>query len=113
MTSASREGNRGAKAGHEPGVVLKFFLRRVLAIIPIVLGVTVVVFLTLKLIPGDPASALLGTSATPLQRRQLIAELGLNRSVFVQFYDWFTNVIQGDFGTSILRQQPVRPMIQD
>jgi peptide/nickel transport system permease protein len=93
--------------------VLKFFLRRVLAIIPIVLGVTVVVFLTLKLIPGDPASALLGTSATPQQRRQLIAELGLNRSVFVQFYDWFTKVIQGDFGTSILRQQPVRPMIMD
>lgn len=93
--------------------VLKFFLRRVLAIIPIVFGVTVVVFLTLKLIPGDPASALLGTSASPAQRRQLIADLGLDRSIFVQFYHWLGNVVQGDFGTSILRQQPVRPMIMD
>jgi peptide/nickel transport system permease protein len=95
------------------GAVLKFFVRRVLAIIPIVFGVTVVVFLTLKLIPGDPASALLGTSATPAQRRQLIADLGLDQSIVVQFYHWFVNVLQGDLGTSILRQQPVGPMVMD
>ncbi len=93
--------------------MLKFFLRRLLAIIPIVFGVIVVVFLTLKLIPGDPASALLGASATPSQRKQLIAELGLNRSIFVQFWNWFVDVLQGDLGRSILRQQPVGPMVMD
>ncbi|HEY3673003.1 MAG TPA: ABC transporter permease [Acidimicrobiia bacterium] len=93
--------------------MLKFFLRRLLAIIPIVFGVIVVVFLTLKLIPGDPASALLGASATPSQRKQLIADLGLNRSIFVQFWNWFLAVLQGDLGHSILRQQPVGPMVMD
>lgn len=93
--------------------VVKFFLRRLLAIIPIVFGVTVVVFLTLKLIPGDPASALLGASATPAQRKELIEQLGLNRSIFVQFWHWFTDVVQGDLGHSILRQQPVGPMVMD
>jgi peptide/nickel transport system permease protein len=93
--------------------VLRFFVRRVLAIGPIVFGVTVVVFLTLQLIPGDPASALLGTSATPAQRQQLIAHLGLDQAMPVQFWHWFVNLVQGDLGRSILRQQPVGPMVMD
>jgi peptide/nickel transport system permease protein len=89
----------------------RFVLRRLLLAVPTVLGVTVVVFLTVKLIPGNPVAALAGPSSTPAARAALTHSLGLDRAMPIQYFDWLRNFVTGNFGTSIARQQPVRPMV--
>lgn len=75
-------------------------LKRSLAVIPTLFGVSVVVFLALQLAPGDPAQWLLGPTATPESLAALRAELGIDRPVFVQFGHWLAGAFQGDFGFS-------------
>jgi peptide/nickel transport system permease protein len=89
----------------------RFLSKRILLMVPILFGVSVVVFLTLKLIPGDPVAALLGPTATPHTRAVLTHRLGLDQALPVQFGHWIWSVLRGDFGMSISRQQPVRPMV--
>ena len=91
----------------------RFFARRILLAVPIVLGVSVVVFLTIKIIPGNPVDALLGPTATPAMRAALTQRLGLDQSLPVQYFDWLRSVLHGNFGTSIAQQVPVRPMVMN
>lgn len=91
--------------------VARFLLRRILLAIPILLGVSIVVFVTIKLIPGNPVDSLLGPSATPAMRSALTHRLGLDRPLPVQYIDWLRSVLRGDLGTSIAQQLPVRPMV--
>ena len=89
----------------------RFLLRRLLLAIPILLGVSIVVFITIKLIPGDPVSTLLGPNATPQARADLTSRLGLDQPVPVQYFHWLKSVVQGDFGTSLSLQQPVGSLV--
>jgi peptide/nickel transport system permease protein len=89
----------------------RFLLRRLLAALPILLGVAIVVFITLKLTPGNPVDSLLGPTSTPQDRAQLTKQLGLNQSAIVQFWDWFVRIITGNFGQSIAQQLPARPIV--
>jgi peptide/nickel transport system permease protein len=89
----------------------RFLLRRLLLAIPILLGVSVVVFITIKLIPGDPVSTLLGPNATPQARADLTSRLGLDQPLPVQYFSWLKSVVQGDFGTSLTLQQPVGSLV--
>jgi peptide/nickel transport system permease protein len=93
--------------------MLRFLYRRVLLAIPILFGVSVVVFTTLKLTPGDPLAALLGPTSTPEDRANLTRQLGLNKPVIVQFWAWLSRTLQGDLGRSIARQLPARPIVID
>ena len=79
--------------------------------IPILIGVSVVVFLTIKIIPGNPIATLLGPSATPATRAALTHRLGLDQAIPIQYVDWLKSVLHGDFGTSISQQAPVRSMV--
>ncbi|MEV4420932.1 ABC transporter permease [Patulibacter sp. NPDC049589] len=88
-----------------------FVAKRVLLALPILFGVSVVVFLTIKLIPGDPVSALLGPSATPSARAALESRLGLDDPLPVQYLHWATHAIQGDLGSSISLQQPAGSLV--
>lgn len=93
--------------------MLRYTFRRILLILPILFGVSVVVFFTLKLLPGDPVSSLLGPTSTEESRAQLIAQYGLDKPLVQQYFTWLGNVLQGDLGRSIARQQPAAPMVAD
>lgn len=86
-------------------------LRRVLAALPTLLGVLVVVFLVVHLIPGDPVRALLGDQATAEQVARTRQDLGLDRPLAVQFVDYLARLVQGDLGVSIASRQPVADQI--
>lgn len=91
--------------------MIKYIMRRVLLMIPIALGVTVVVFSIMHLAPGDPARIMLGVQATPEQVAALRAKLGLDQPIYVQYFRWITGVIKGDWGYSIQTGQPVLEII--
>jgi len=84
-----------------------FVLKRLLATIPVMGMVAVVVFLILRLSPGDPAAILAGDAATPEIIAGIRANLGLDRPIIVQFGAWVWQLLQGDLGTSLLSLQPV------
>lgn len=91
--------------------MIKFLAKRILAAIPILIGVSIVVFITIKIIPGDPVASLLGPTSTPAARAELISRMGLDRPLPVQYFSWIWHVLGGDFGTSIAKQAPVGPLV--
>lgn len=90
-----------------------YLVRRVLAAIPVLLVVAVFVFLLLRLTPGDPAAILAGDMATPDQLERIRASLGLDRPIHVQFVTWVTDLLRGNFGTSLISRQPVIELVTD
>ncbi|MCG8354996.1 MAG: ABC transporter permease [Kiloniellales bacterium] len=84
-----------------------YILKRLLAAIPVLLGLTVIVFLIMAMIPGDPATAILGAFATPENVAKLNKQLGLDRSLFEQYVIWLGNLLQGDLGRSYNLNRPV------
>ncbi|WHY67652.1 MULTISPECIES: nickel ABC transporter permease [Bacillaceae] len=87
--------------------MLMFILRRLIQTIPVVIGVTFVVFFIMQLVPGDPAVLLAGEGASKETVNAIREQLGLNRPLLVQYFDYLLNVFQGDFGTSLKNSQPV------
>lgn len=85
----------------------RYFLQRLLLLIPTLLGVTVIAFALLRLIPGGAVGALLGDNATPEQARALTHALGLDRPIPIQYLHWLIGVMHGDLGMSLLSQTPV------
>lgn len=84
-----------------------YILKRLLSIIPVLLLVSIIAFMIIHLIPGDPASVILGEEATPEEVESLREELGLNLPIYEQFIRWFAGLFQGDFGDSIYMNMPV------
>jgi peptide/nickel transport system permease protein len=82
-------------------------LRRVLFGIPTVLVVSALTFILIALIPGDPASVLLGATASQEQREALRTGLGLDQPLYAQYWDWLTGAVRGDFGRSLFSKQAV------
>jgi len=91
--------------------MLGYLLRRVLAAIPVMGVVALVVFLLLRLTPGDPAAILAGDNATPAQLERIRASLGLNEPLYVQFFTWIGKLLHGDLGVSLISNVPVMKMI--
>ena len=90
-----------------------YILKRLLSAIPVLLGITLVVFIIMSLIPGDPATAILGSYATPENVERLNRQLGLDRSLPEQYVIWLTNMLQGDFGRSFSLNRPVLDEVLD
>jgi len=86
-----------------------YVVRRVLSIIPVLFGISILVFLLVHLIPGDVAQILLGTQATDQQLETLRRTFGLDRPLPVQYLDWLTHILRGDFGVSFRTNRPVLP----
>lgn len=84
-----------------------YTIRRLLQTIPVILGVILVVFLIMQMVPGDPAQILAGESATDEQVQELRHQLGLDKPLLVQYVDYVVQVAQGDLGTSIRSHRPV------
>lgn len=92
-----------------PGLIL----RRLLLVVPVLFGVSVIVFLVISLIPGDPARAILGTFANPASIADVTRQLGLDRPLPVQYAVWVGNLLQGDFGRSYILHKPVIDEVLD
>jgi len=73
-------------------------------LVPVLFCVGTIVFFVMHLMPGDPASMMLGPEATDEEIRALTEKMGLNRPVLVQFFEWFSHVIRGDLGSSLFFQ---------
>ena len=89
----------------------KYVLKRLVAMVPVLLLVSVVIFSLLHLTPGDPVVVMLGEEATPESRESLRRELGLDRPLPIQYGVWLGRVLQGDLGRSIRTHQPVSEAI--
>ena len=88
--------------------MLAVVLRRVAIGVPVVIGVSAVIFLVLRVLPGDPVQAITqGTPTTPSERHNLIVEFGLNKPVLSQYLTYLGQAIRGDFGVSFQTRQPV------
>lgn len=85
----------------------KYIGKRLLMIIPVILGVTFLIFTVMNLTPGDPAIMILGEGATPEQYSALREEMGLNDPFFVRYFRYVTDALQGDFGRSYRTNIPV------
>lgn len=91
--------------------MLNYFIRRLLAAIPVMLVVALSVFLLLRLAPGDPAAIIAGDMADAEQVNNIRIALGLNEPIYTQFLIWVGHLLHGDFGTSLISQTPVMSMI--
>ncbi len=87
--------------------MLRFIVRRLLLLIPILLGLSILVFLWIRLLPGGPAQALLGERGTEAQEAAIERQYGLDKPIHVQYWRYVQTVAQGNFGDSIATRQPV------
>lgn len=92
--------------------MLNFLVRRLLAVVPVLLVVSLVVFLILRLAPGDPAAVIAGNSATNADIEQIRAALNLDRSLPVQYGLWLADVVRGDLGYSYFLNLPVTTLVE-
>jgi len=87
--------------------VRRYLARRLLLLVPVLAGVSVVIFMVLHLSPGDPVEIMLGSQATQEDRARLRAELGLDQPLHVQYGRWLGHVARGDLGRSLWMKRPV------
>ncbi len=85
----------------------QYVIKRFLTIVPVLIGVSVIVFSFTHLIPGDPAVAMLGERATPQRVAEVRAQLGLDQPLYTQYFIYVGKILHGDLGASILRGDPV------
>jgi peptide/nickel transport system permease protein len=91
--------------------MLRFLLQRLLALIPVLFTVAVIVFLILRLTPGDPAAVIAGNNATNEDIDRIREQLGLTKPLLTQFGIWLSGVVQGDLGYSFYLGKPVTELI--
>ena len=87
--------------------MLKFIVRRLLLLVPILIGLSFLVFIWIRALPGGPAEALLGERATPEAIAQIEHDYGLDKPIPVQYWDYLKTTAKGDLGTSVTTRRPV------
>lgn len=90
-----------------------YTVKRILATIPVLFVLSVIVFLIVYLIPGDPAAVMLGDGAAPETVAALREQLGLDRPLLRQYVEWILRAVQGDLGQSFFMKQPVAPALAE
>ena len=88
-----------------------FLIRRLLLLIPVFLAVSLVIFMIVRFVPGDPIDNLLQIGSTEEQKTAMIAAYGLDRALPVQYAIWLGKMLQGDLGEAIILRQPVSTLI--
>ncbi|MCM2403987.1 ABC transporter permease [Rhizobium sp. S153] len=88
-----------------------YAIRRIMMLVPVFLAVSVIIFLILHFLPGDPIDNLLKVGAPPEQRTEMMARYGLDRPLPVQYAIWLGKLITGDLGTAIVARRPVLDLI--
>ena len=87
--------------------------RRVLGAIPVIVGISFLIFLLMHIAPGDPVSLLLGDDATPADIERTRREWGLDKPLLVQYWDFLTRAVTGDFGKSLKFNEPVMKLVAE
>lgn len=90
---------------------LAYILRRLLQALIVVIGVTIIVFVLIHLLPGGPARAILGPTATPIQIHEFIVANGYNKPLYVQYVNYVGQLLHGNLGFSYAKDAPVRTLI--
>lgn len=90
----------------------KYIIRRLLYLIPVILGVSLVIFILFNVVAGDPTAVLLGKNATAKQMNEMREQLGLNRSLFMQYLDVVKSAFTLDFGYSWATKQEISQMLK-
>ena len=90
-----------------------YILKRLISAVPVLLGITVIVFVIMAMIPGDPATAILGSYATPENVAKLNRDLGLDKPLVTRYFIWLGNLAMGDFGRSFSLNRPVLDEIME
>ena len=85
----------------------RYLARRLLLLVPVLAGVSVIIFMVLHLSPGDPVEIMLGSQATQEDRTRLRADLGLDQPLHVQYARWLGHLARGDLGRSLWMKRPV------
>jgi peptide/nickel transport system permease protein len=93
--------------------VARILIRRIALSIPMLLGMSVIVFAIIRLIPGDPARAVLGLTATPASVARFRAEQHLDDSIVVQYLHWIGNIVTGDFGVDYRSSESIGSLLTD
>ena len=93
--------------------MLRYAIKRLFSLIATLIVASVIIFVAIEVVPGDPASYMLGINAEPATLNALRDELGLNVSKPVRYFNWVTGMLSGDFGTSYTYRTPVVGMIAD
>lgn len=91
----------------------KFVLKRILTLIPVLLVVSVVIFMLVHLAPGDPAAMLLGDKASEAEIAALREEMGLNDPLIVQYFNWMNDIFHGDLGKSVFIRGSMTDILAD
>ncbi|MFM7443443.1 MAG: ABC transporter permease, partial [Tabrizicola sp.] len=91
--------------------LFRTFLLRLLTTAVTLIGVAVIVFVVIRVVPGNPIAMMLPPGATDDDIARLTAQYGLDKSITEQFLIWAGGVLQGDFGTSITARQPVLDLV--
>jgi peptide/nickel transport system permease protein len=91
--------------------LLTFILKRLMMMIPVLFGMSILVFSLIHLVPGDPARVMLGLTATPENIQTLREEMGLNDPLWRQYGDWAWKVLHGDLGTDFRSHEPLTQML--
>jgi|TARA_B110000914_G_scaffold226104_1_gene249208 peptide/nickel transport system permease protein len=91
--------------------MLKYFLKRIIQVIPVLFLSSIIIFTLIRLIPGNPALLLAGPDALPEQIELITKELGLDKPIISQYFIWISNILMGDFGKSIINGYPVFKLI--
>ena len=87
--------------------MLIYTLKRLLALVPVLFGISVVTFLLIRLVPGDVVAVMLGTDGDPVKAAQIRALFGLDRPLWEQYVNWVVRLVQGDLGVSLRTRQAV------
>lgn len=87
--------------------MLRYIAHRLITLAPVLFFMSVVVFLFIHLIPGDPVDYIMGLEATDSAREALRREMGLDKNIVIQYLNWAGKIVRGDFGKSIVNHQPV------
>ena len=89
----------------------RFILTRPVQLLPVLVGISIITFVLVRSIPGDPARVLLGTKSTPEEIIRIRAQFGLDEPLWVQYFYFIRNLLKGEMGTSILYRTDVLGLI--
>mgnify|MGYP006270125431 FL=1 len=91
----------------------RYIIKRLILVVPVLLGISLIVFLIMAMLPGDAAQAILGSFATPENLARVRSDLGLDEPMVKRYFIWLGNILQGDFGRSYTLQRPVLDEVLD
>lgn len=91
--------------------MLNYLIKRLLLLIPVFIAVSMVIFMIIHMVPGDPIDSMSQIGSSPEQKMELTAKYGLDKPLLVQYALWFKNMITGDLGEAIILRRPVSELI--